>query len=102
MAIKILNPLAQTLRSEEQIVPIFPSRADLEGFPDGATTGWPKGDAIAITLGRTSRFDGIYGFWAWNETSNDAPGVSVVVPTVFATGQAGRWIRIFCECGALR
>lgn len=104
MGIKILNPIAEVLHTDEQIVPIFPSRADLEAFPTAENATWPKGDALAITLGRTSRFDGIYGLWAWNEDSSAVAGVNVVLPAAFTTVPTpnGRWLRIFCECGALR
>lgn len=100
MAVAILSPLTgDAVVSNEQIIQVFPTVAALELFPTAETSDWTKGDALALTLGGSTKFDGTYGLWAWDPTSTASASATVVLPTAFTTPKAGRWLLIFCECG---
>lgn len=100
MSIKMLDGLGDTLHSDEQVIQIFETTTALYAWPPVENSTWAKGDVVAITLGGSTKWDGTYGMWAWDETSAAADnGTTVVLPTAFTTPKAGRWILVMCECG---
>lgn len=99
MSIKILDILGATARSDEQVIQYFETTTALHAYPAVENSTWAKGDVIAVTLGNTAKFDGVYAIWAWDPTSTAVASSSVVLPTAFTTPLPGRWIMLFCECG---
>ena len=99
MSIQMLDPLGNVLRSDEQVIQIFPSNTELYGYPDKQNSNWAKGDVIAVTLGYQTKGDGYPSIFWWDSTSTASDdGIAVILPTAFTTPLPGRWLLAFCGC----